>query len=148
MKSKTLLLINGPNLNLLGQRDAHHYGTVTLKSIEGLVKQTSEKFNTNVICIQSNHEGVLIDSIQAHRENIMGIIINPGAFTHYSYAIHDALLDTKLPIVEVHLSDISQREAFRRHSVIAPICVKSIMGKKELGYVEAVQYLLEEMKYD
>ncbi|HEV2614649.1 MAG TPA: type II 3-dehydroquinate dehydratase [Gammaproteobacteria bacterium] len=145
---KKILLLNGPNLNLLGKRDMNHYGTLTLKNIEELVIQEALKFNCDVITYQSNHEGYLIDKIQENREICLGIIINPGALTHYSYAIHDALLDTKLPVIEVHLSDISQREAFRKTSVISDICLKTISGKKEVGYIDAVHVLLEDLKYD
>jgi len=145
---KNILLLNGPNLNLLGKRDTHHYGTLTLNDIEELVTQEALKYNCEVICYQSNHEGYLIDHIQANASHCIGIIINPGALTHYSYALRDALLDTKLPVIEVHLSDISQREEFRRKSVISDICEKTISGKKELGYIEAVHCLLENLKYD
>ena len=142
---KTILLLHGPNLNLLGTRDKAHYGTVTLDIIEDLVKQEALKFNCEVICFQSNHEGSLIDTIQENRRTCIGIIINPGALTHYSYALRDALVDAKSPIIEVHLSDISQREDFRKKSVISDICSKTISGKKELGYIEAVQYLLGDL---
>lgn len=147
-KNIKLLLIHGANLNFLGKRNPEHYGYLTLESIEKLVLETAQKFNCEVVSYQSNHEGDLIDKIQSDASQCMAIIINPGAFTHYSYAIHDALVDTQLPVIEVHLSDINQREAWRRISVIAPACIKSISGKKELGYVEAVQCLLEELKYD
>jgi 3-dehydroquinate dehydratase-2 len=145
-KENKILLIHGANLNLLGCRNAEHYGSLTLKDIEKLVSEAAQKYNCGVIVYQSNHEGNIIDKIQLESQQCLGIIINPGAFTHYSYAIHDALLDTKLPVVEIHLSDVKNREEFRRHSVIAPACIKAISGKKELGYIEAVDCLMGEIK--
>ncbi|MEN9561265.1 MAG: hypothetical protein RIQ56_538, partial [Candidatus Parcubacteria bacterium] len=130
---KKILLIHGPNLNKLGTRDASHYGSLTLKSIEDLVTAEAEKMDLQVRIFQSNHEGELIDFIQKESPEAAGIIINPGAFTHYSYALHDALLDSKIPCVEVHLSDIKSRETWRQNSVTAPACVAQISGKKELG---------------
>ena len=138
-----ILLIHGVNLNILGKRDAAHYGVLTLKDIEDITAKEAEKHGYNIISYQSNHEGDLVDKLQSETPNCVGIIINPGAFSHYSYGLYDALLDTKLPVIEVHLSDVSQREAWRRKSVTAPACVKVIEGKKEQGYREAVNALLE-----
>ncbi|MBI5457096.1 type II 3-dehydroquinate dehydratase [Candidatus Kaiserbacteria bacterium] len=138
---KTILLIHGPNLNRLGKRDAQHYGSVTLSDIENLVRDEARKADIEVKAFQSNHEGELIDFLQAESESAAGIIINPGAFTHYSYALHDAIKDTGLPAIEVHLSDIKKRETWRQMSVIAPACVLQISGKKEQGYVEALAEL-------
>lgn len=143
---RRLMLIHGVNLNLLGKRDVIHYGHLTLKTIEKLTKYEAKKHGYHLICYQSNHEGRLIDKLQSKTYHCAGIIINPGAFTHYSYALHDAILDTRLPCVEVHLSQLSEREAFRQHSVIAPACIKSICGKKEQGYLEAVQALTENLR--
>src|SRR3989344_5233765 len=106
----TILLIHGPNLNLLGKRDTAQYGAGTLSDIETLVGTEARKSGHDVKTFQSNHEGALIDFLQKESANAAGIIINPGALTHYSYALHDALVDTGLPAVEVHLSDISSRE--------------------------------------
>lgn len=136
-----ILLIHGPNLNLLGGRDRKHYGSVTLSDIEALVRAEAKRNGYDVLAVQSNHEGALIDWIQRHASAARGIIINPGALTHYSYALHDALVDTGLPCVEVHLSDISAREEWRQHSVIAPACIAQIFGKKEQGYSEALNVL-------
>lgn len=136
---KTCLLIHGPNLNKLGQRNTEHYGELTLPELESIVCDYARTKHIHMTCVQSNHEGVLIDTIQTHPAD--GIIINPGAFTHYSYAIHDALLDRGIPTIEVHLSDLSAREPWRAHSVIAPVCMKSVMGKKVAGYLEAVDHL-------
>jgi len=138
---KTILLIHGPNLNRLGKRDASHYGSLTLSDLELLVKKEAKKLGLSVRSYQSNHEGDLIDFLQKHSEKSAGVIINPGAFTHYSYALHDALKDTGLPCVEVHLSDIQSREEWRRNSVTAPACIAQISGKKEQGYLEALNIL-------
>lgn len=143
-----ILLINGANLNWLGLRDPHHYGKLSLKDIEELTAQEASKFNYEIISYQSNHEGCLIDTLQLHAQNCDGIIINPGAFTHYSYALHDALLDACIPAVEVHLSAVKQRERWRRKSVTAAACIKVIWGKKEHGYIEAVHILMEHIQND
>lgn len=143
---KKILLMHGPNLNKLGARSESHYGTLTLKKLEGLVTMEARKLRVGISTYQSNHEGDLIDYIQRKAPHIDGIIINPGALTHYSYSLHDALLDTKLPCIEVHLSDISAREAWRHVSVTAPACVGQISGKKELGYIEALSVLLKHLK--
>jgi 3-dehydroquinate dehydratase-2 len=140
---KTILLIHGPNLNRLGKRDPQHYGTLTLSVIEKTVRAEAKKLGLAVKTFQSNHEGDLIDFLQKNSEKAAGIIINPGAFTHYSYALHDALKDTTLPSVEVHLSDIKSREPWRQVSVTAPACIEQISGKKEKGYIEALHFLNE-----
>jgi len=137
----TILLIHGPNLNLLGARETEQYGTKTLADIEALVKSAAEKLGYAVVAFQSNHEGAIIDFLQKESPKAGGIIINPGALTHYSYALHDALRDTKLPAVEVHLSDISSREEWRRISVTLPACIAQVSGKKEAGYIEALELL-------
>lgn len=141
----TLLLIHGPNLNRLGKRDASHYGSKTLADIETEVADEVKKLGHAVISFQSNHEGALIDFLQKETGNAEGIIINPGALTHYSYALHDALVDTGLPAVEVHLSDINSREEWRRISVTLPACIAQVSGKKEAGYIEALRLLHEHL---
>ena len=138
---KTILLIHGVNLNLLGRRDARHYGSFSLKTLENRVKAEAKLHNLKVKTFQSNHEGALIDFIQKNSPHAAGIIINPGAFTHYSYALHDALLDTGLPAIEVHLSQIARRESWRKISVTAPACAMVISGEKEEGYFKAVRAL-------
>ena len=130
----TLLLMHGPNLNRLGKRDQELYGTLTLPELEAKTAEEAKRLGYDLITFQSNHEGGLIDWIQAHAEMAAGIIINPGAYTHYSHALHDALVDTHLPAVEVHLSKIEDEPW--RQSVIAPACIEQIMGKKEAGYVK------------
>lgn len=140
---RNILLIHGINLNALGKRNSTHYGHLTLKEIEDIAVNAAKKYGFNLIAYQSNHEGDLVDTLQREAPHCMGIIINPGAFAHYSYGLHDALVDTTLPVIEVHLSDISQREPWRQQSVIAPACVKVIQGHKEQGYREAVNALVE-----
>ena len=151
---KKIILIHGPNLNLLGKRDTKHYGDLTLAMLENAVKKEAKKLGISVTTFQSNYEGALIDFLQKNRNSESfrlsrepkaltadGIIINPGALTHYSYALYDALLDTNLPVIEVHLSNIHKREKWRSVSVTAPACKKVISGKKAQGYLEAVHYL-------
>lgn len=137
---KKIILVHGPNLNLLGKRDKKHYGDLTLAELENIVQKEAKKIGVKVIAFQSNYEGALIDFLQKHR-HANGIIINPGALTHYSYVLHDALLDTNLPVVEAHLSNITKREKWRSISVTAPACRKVISGKKINGYLEALYYL-------
>ena len=115
------LVINGPNLNNLGKRDAGLYGSITLVEIEDRVKDAARDLGVDVDFFQSNHEGAIVDWIQAESGNASGVIINAGALTQVGYSILDALLDAKLPVVDVHISNIPGREEFRRHSVIAPV---------------------------
>lgn len=138
-----ILLLHGANLNFLGRRNVSHYGTLTLEDIINVTEAEAAKFNLEVIAYQSNHEGDLIDKLQSEASNCVGLIINPGAFTHYSYALYDALLDVALPSVEVHLSNIKEREDWRKKSVTAQACIKIISGKKEDGYKDAVKILAE-----
>lgn len=139
---KKILVLNGPNLNLLGVREPDVYGTVTLADIEREVTEYAAERGASVDCFQSNHEGALIDKLHEARGAYDGIVYNPGAHTHYSYALRDAVSSIDVPTVEVHLSDISAREEFRRISVIAPVCVTQIKGKGKEGYKEAVDVLL------
>lgn len=138
---KKILLIHGPNLNLLGKRDHHHYGHLTLAQLEKQVSEYAVRLGFEIKKFQSNHEGDLIDWIQKNSSKSLGLIINPGALTHYSYALHDALLDAHIPCVEVHLSKVQNRESWRKISVTAAACVAVISGKQELGYFEALDYL-------
>jgi 3-dehydroquinate dehydratase-2 len=136
-------VINGPNLNLLGSREPGIYGTQTLKAIEDGLKEEAQKYDVVIDFFQSNHEGAIIDAIHdAYQTGIDGIILNPGAFTHYSYAIRDAISAVKIPVAEVHLSNIHAREEFRSKSVIAPVCMGQISGFGPQSYYAALQILL------
>lgn len=141
----TILLIHGPNLNRLGKRDALNYGSKTLADIEALVTSEAKELGHTVKPFQSNHEGALIDYLQNESGSANGVIINPGALTHYSYSLLDALTDTGLPCVEVHLSDINSREEWRKISVTATACIAQISGKKEAGYIDALKLLHEHL---
>ena len=141
------LVVNGPNLNFLGVREKGVYGSETYKDLVEYIKDVSGKLTENIEIKQSNSEGEIIDFLQkAYYDKVDGIIINPGAYTHYSYAIYDALKAVSIPAVEVHLSDIHDREDFRKVSVTAPACVKQIYGKGKEGYIEGLLYLLEYFK--
>lgn len=138
---KRLVVLHGANLNLLGERAAEHYGTVTLPALERLISDEAARFGWTCLCLQTNHEGTFIEYVHSHRDE-GALLVNPGAWTHYSYAIHDALETVRCPIAEVHLSDISAREPWRRHSVISPVVSFTISGKGPQGYQEAVQRLV------
>ena len=140
----TYLIINGPNLNNLGRRDTSIYGSMTLRQIEEEIKKRAAELGQEVLFFQSNHEGALIDYLQEHGPSSHGVVINPGALTHYSYALRDALEDLRVPVVEVHISDIHSREPFRRHSVIKDVARKQISGNGWKGYLEALDFLVEE----
>ena len=141
-----IIVLNGPNLNLLGERDPGHYGSKTLDDINSGIASLAAELSVEVAFFQSNHEGYLIDRIHAERNSCDGIIINPGALTHYSYAIRDALDAVRIPVVEVHLSDIYSREEWRRTSVIEPVVWLSIAGKGPDGYLEALKKLVEHLR--
>jgi 3-dehydroquinate dehydratase-2 len=139
----TILVINGPNLNLLGTREPEKYGTSTLADVEQLARSAAEAHGFTAECVQSNHEGVLLDAIHAARETAAGIVINAGAFTHTSVALRDALAAVQLPAVEVHITNVHQREEFRHHSYLSPVCSAVIVGAGVAGYRLAIDYLAD-----
>lgn len=140
--TKKILLLLGANLNLVGIREKNIYGTVTAETIENDIKSYGESIGCEVSVFQSNWEGAIIDEIQKARTEYDAVIINPGAFTHYSYAIHDAIKGVDIPFVEVHMSNIHQREEFRHKSVTAPACVGQITGFGAYGYKMALNFLM------
>jgi len=143
-----ILIINGPSLNILGKRDMTIYGEKTLDEINVLLKKQGQALNVEVITFQSNSEGALIDFIQEQTNTANGIIINPAALTHYGLSLRDALADTRLPIIELHLSNIYAREEWRTNSVIAPIAKGQISGLGWRGYIAALEALVSELQGD
>ena len=141
-----ILVIHGPNLNMLGKREKSIYGAKTLQEIDALLKKEAKALSVDVVTFQSNHEGALVDFIQEQAESARGIIINPGALTHYGFSLLDALVDSKLPVIEVHLSNIYRREEWRAESIIAPIAEGQISGLGWRGYVAALQMLAGKLK--
>lgn len=145
---RRILIINGPNLNLLGQREPDIYGHETLQQINTRLKQHAAELSIDLAFFQSNSEGALIDFIHAEAGASDGMIINPGAFSHYSYALRDAMAAVPLPTVEVHLSNIHAREKFRRKSVTAAACIGQITGLGAHGYHLALTFLSKELSRD
>jgi 3-dehydroquinate dehydratase-2 len=142
----SILVLHGPNLNLLGQREPGVYGSVTLDEINRLLEQEGQKLQTKVFAVQSNHEGVLVDAIHDALKQHQGILINAGAYTHTSIALRDALAAVALPTVEVHLSNIYQREPFRHHSFIAPVAIGQISGFGAESYRLGLQALVHSLR--
>ncbi len=139
-----LLVINGPNINFLGIREKSVYGTQDYDYLLKMIEQKGKDCGADITVFQSNHEGAIIDRIQeAYFDGTEGIVINPGAYTHYSYAIRDALASITVPKVEIHISNIMEREDFRKISVTAPVCDKQIYGQGLDGYLQAVDFILE-----
>ena len=139
-----ILVINGPNLNFLGIREKGIYGTTDYAGLVKMIEEKGKITGNEIYIFQSNHEGAIIDRIQeAYFDGTEGIVINPGAYTHYSYAIRDALASVDIPKVEVHISDITQREEFRKISVTKDVCQKQIYGHGLEGYLEAIEFLME-----
>ncbi len=139
---KKILVLHGPNLNLLGERNPDVYGKMTLRQVNVQLRKSAQELGVSLQIFQSNSEGDLIDLLHHYRKKVDGVVINPGAYTHYSYALRDAIDSIALPTVEVHLSDIHKREKFRKISVIAPVCVKQICGLGWKSYLEGIKILL------
>ena len=140
-----ILLLNGPNLNMLGTREPEKYGNKTLKDIELHLAKTAKKYDVELVCRQSNHEGVLVDEIQQTKGNFDGVILNAGGYTHTSVALRDAIASVDVPVVEIHLTNIHAREEFRHNSLISPVCIGQICGfgaySYDLGLQAIINYL-------
>ncbi|MBN2604444.1 MAG: 3-dehydroquinate dehydratase [Bacilli bacterium] len=139
-----ILVLNGPNLNMIGIREPEIYGSKTYQELELFLNNLAVDYHFNIEIKQSNLEGILIDLLQYANTRFDGVILNAGAFTHYSYALYDAIKSIQIPVIEVHLSDINSREEFRKISVIRPACKKSFMGEGFISYEKGIKYLLEE----
>lgn len=139
---RRLLLVNGPNLNLLGTREPETYGTDTLADVERIATDAAAARGFDLRAVQSNHEGVLIDAIHAARTDCAGIVINPGGLTHTSVVLRDALSGVALPVAEVHISNILEREPFRHHSYVADVAAVHVVGEGVRGYATAVERLI------
>jgi len=140
-EKQTIQVIHGPNLNMLGKREPEVYGKATLHDIDTTLEETGNRLGVRVETFQSNHEGAIVEKIQAIMNSHQGLIINPGAYTHTSVAIRDALLLLSIPIVEVHLSNIYKREPFRHHSMVAGVATGQISGLGSDGYILALEFL-------
>jgi 3-dehydroquinate dehydratase-2 len=140
---RRLLLVNGPNLNLLGTREPGIYGSDTLADVERLVTDAAAARGFEVRAMQSNHEGVIVDAIHAAREDCAGIVINPAGLSHTSVVLRDALAAVALPVAEIHISDIMQRESFRHHSYVTDVAVVHVIGEGVPGYAKAVDLLVD-----
>ncbi len=148
--AKKLIVLNGPNLNLLGQREPAVYGSATLADVEALCRATGERLGLEVECVQSNHEGVLIDTLQAAGRGVkagqvLGVVFNPGAYTHTSVALHDAIKGAEVPVVEIHISNVHAREAFRHHSYVSPAAAGIVVGFGIDGYRLAIEGLVKKL---
>ena len=144
-KKKQIFIIHGPNLNLLGSRDPGQYGTLTLNKVNTAIRKRARELDLETRIIQTNHEGRIIDLLHRRRKWAHGIIINPGAYTHYSIAIRDAIEGIQIPVVEVHLSNIYEREDFRSVSVTKDVCAAQFYGKKVDSYLEALTFLSQHL---
>lgn len=145
MSRPFIAVLHGVNLDQLGRRDPRHYGTLTLAELESLIAGWGDALGIDVGCFQTNFEGEYVEKLHALRGDADGLILNPGAWTHYAYAIHDALQITAAPAVEVHLSDLGSRDEWRQLSVVRPLCLATVAGRGPDGYREALQLLAEEI---
>lgn len=146
VSARRLLLVNGPNLNLLGTREPEVYGSATLADVVALVERTADELGYAVSAVQSNHEGVLIDAVHDARDSCAGIVINPGGLTHTSVALRDALTGVALPFAEVHVSDVHAREEFRHFSYLADVAALTVVGEGVDGYARAVRELVARLE--
>jgi 3-dehydroquinate dehydratase-2 len=147
----TVLILNGPNLNLLGLREPAVYGAATLADVEALCRSTAARIGAEVEFVQSNHEGVLIDAIhdagrRVKAGTLAGVVFNPGAYTHTSVALHDAIKGAEVPVIEVHISNVHAREAFRHHSYVSPVAAGIVVGFGVEGYALAIEGLLRKLR--
>ena len=138
-----IIIVNGPNLNLLGEREPEIYGSDTLDEINDWIKNHDICQNLDLEFFQSNSEGAIIDFLHSKRKKVNYLVINPGALTHYSYALRDAISGTNMKAVEIHLSDIHNRENFRKISVIKSVCLAQVVGEGKQGYITAIKHILE-----
>ena len=144
---KSILVLNGPNLNLLGVREPEQYGSTTLADVEQLCKDAGKRLGVEISCLQSNHEGALVDAIHGVREAVLdgsclGVVFNAGAYTHTSIALHDAIKGADVPLIEVHISNVHARESFRHHSYLSPVAAGIIVGLGVEGYVLGIEALV------
>jgi 3-dehydroquinate dehydratase-2 len=146
IQPKSILLVSGPNLRLLGKREVQTYGTETLDDIEAWLIQEAQKHDIDVHCYQSESEGDILTFLQTYGPDARGVIINPGALAHYSYALRDCIQYLKCPVIEVHISNLYKREEFRHRSVIAPACTGQVTGLGKWGYHAALTYLIQTIK--
>ncbi|WP_082506391.1 type II 3-dehydroquinate dehydratase [Aeromicrobium sp. Leaf289] len=146
VSARRLLLVNGPNLNLLGTREPEVYGSATLADVVALVERTADELGYAVSAMQSNHEGVLIDAVHDARGTCAGIVINPGGLTHTSVALRDALTGVALPFAEVHVSDVHAREEFRHFSYLTDVAALTVVGEGVDGYARAVRELVAQLE--
>ena len=142
-----VIVLNGPNLNLLGEREPAVYGAATLADVEALCRRTGDRLGVAVECLQSNHEGVLIDALHAAGREVragtaLGVVMNPGAYTHTSVALHDAIKGAMVPLIEIHISNVHARESFRHHSYVSPAAAGIVVGFGIDGYVLAIEGLV------
>ncbi len=141
---KSILILNGPNINLTGLREKSVYGSQTFEDLTRLIQQEADRLGCQVRFVQSNHEGALIDALQqAYFDHLDGVVFNPGAYTHTSIALHDAIASIPLPVIEVHMSNVHAREPFRHTSMTAPVCRGQIVGFGFYGYLMALRALIE-----
>jgi 3-dehydroquinate dehydratase-2 len=140
---ESILVLHGPNLNLFGRREPHIYGTMTLEQINERLRTLANKIQVKLVIVQSNHEGVLVDTLQKHMDEVAGAVINPAALTQYSVSLHDCIKAMPFPVIEVHLSNLATREEWRHHSIISPAVKGTVQGLGWRSYTAALRTLVE-----